>query len=82
MLIMNEIHSKKKKKNEGEVRRGVAAEDRVCSAGKDCLQWNAGKAKFQKSSVQPWVNRCLGPRLKWPSISNSSVIQLESRIKM
>lgn len=33
---MNEIHSKKKK-NEGEFGRGAAAEDRVCSAGKDAF---------------------------------------------
>lgn len=36
--------------------------------GKDYLTWNVRKAKFQKSSGQLWVNRLLGPRLKWPSL--------------
>lgn len=51
-----------------------AAEGRVWSpvvrslSGKDYLKWVVRKAKFQKSSIQLWVNWLLGPRLEWLSL--------------
>ena len=46
MLIMNEIHSKKEKMKERS--GGELLQRTVCSTGKDCLQWNVGKAVSEK----------------------------------